>query len=658
MSTWSKLIEHYKISDEEKKLSSSLVKEFVSNGYIKKTCKEMLSLSNGVIINFYEELLTHNQPESPVKNKKNSNWMCDYDFCFMNVRATGLNENETGTFITAAKLLPIIRANGIHLGPFTFYSFEASYAVKTVKSLAPIIVDKNLLEQGISGEMQLKAFVEACHLLDKVVGFDLEPHTTQLGITVIENPELYRWYKMNPEKTGLWENMTPDEMLEESFQVKILKEVKALIKHFLDRDNIDCLEFSTSESKEEFDRKEQVFRDIIYVLLLDGYTTVPSHAWSGVGVPEFVGYNHEHRYPIFKYLNGYGEDHSDYAFHILAPYKFYTNVTANKIPEKTEKIEKFQKGIDHYSSIFLKWRDEYNFDFIRYDSVDAIFNSVINNNYNLPTSDRPTPEVLKECIEKSKSNNKTYIGNFAERMGTNFEDYADIGYDLILGDDMLSKVNKSLVEKSFHLYERLVEKNKNSEKKSSISFCIDSHDTGDVHLWGDPLVKILDENSLKLRHFVSRFISVGYGRRPKYEVMGFQDRSYGLHMANVKDCNLHWQDDKEFNNFYHYLEDIYEKYKHILSNGEIIKKDISDYASWWMIKFKEEIIICALKHEEDHGPDTQSVFVDLKDVYSKDGSFDVKNYNFNNMTSVKIRTHSSAIRIGLVENNFALCYVK
>lgn len=55
-------------------------------------------------------------------------------FLFINVRATGTGQRR-GNFLTTARLLPIIRANAIHLGPFTDYDHHVIYAVRSVQQL-------------------------------------------------------------------------------------------------------------------------------------------------------------------------------------------------------------------------------------------------------------------------------------------------------------------------------------------------------------------------------------------------------------------------------------------------------------------------------------------------------------------------------------------
>lgn len=623
MSVWKKIAQYYVLNSEEEEIVNSLTNEYIKNNCIKKTCTEMLQIPDNIIINFYDKLSDLKDSNSPVAHYKDSSWMNETDYCFVNVRATGVNKEEMGNFIQAAKLLPVIRTNGIHLAPFTSYSFECIYAIKSNKRIAREVINKELLNNGIKAEMQLNAFVDACHLLDKVVGFDLEPHTTQFSSTVLENPELFRWIKLSEKsKNKLWDNLSTEDIISEENQKVIIDEIKKLVKIELEANNVDNL--NDIEDEEKY---IQANRTILKKIISHGYWTIPTQVWSGHGVPEFHGYNYKSDYAKFNHLSKDGDDHNFYAFNILTPYKFYSNLTVNKTPHENNKIEKNEKVIEHFTNIFSKWRDEFNFDFVRYDSVDNIFNSIVNNDYNSPASDRPTPEILRACIENSKNTHKPYIGNLAERMGFEIDEYYSVGFDAMLGGDMFDSVNKKVIERSFDIYEKLAKINNSNNQKFTVAFCIDTHDTGDPNLLGEDLVKKLSPNSLKLRHYVSRFMGAGNGRRAKYEVMGYQDRSHGLAVSNVNNKNLKWKNDKKYNLFYNYIEDTYEKLRITLNSGEIVKKAIFDNYSWWIIKQEEELLVCSIIHEESSGEVPEMVEVNLEDIWSKEFT-QTKEYDF------------------------------
>lgn len=559
---------------DEEQDGISLLNEYLSKGYVHRTVTEMLHLPNGTITHFYRKLAEIRPWESPVKQFSNSGWMVDADFCFVNIRATGVDD-QFGNFIQASKMLPAIRASAIHLGPFTDYDFTNIYAVRSVKTISPHVIEPH---SPISTTDQLRAFVQATHLLHKAVGFDIEPHMVQFAIPVIMQPELFRWFKLSSDKTSLADSLSENEMLTEDNQQRITREIRNIFSVILRHESIDNLEAEEDDSPENLIHKQQLFFSLIGMLIERGYWPIPSQSWAGNGVPSFGGYNFDGNYARFDYRGKNGEDQSASAFHILTPYKFYTGLLAN---HASESPLVYKPAVDYFCNIFLPWRDNFDFDFVRYDSVDHIFDSMID--MTRPAADRPTPLVLQTCIENTKAPDKPYIGNFAERMGNEIEDYAALSFDVILGDDMLQEVDEALLEKSFHLYDRLKALNQARKQPASIAFCVDTHDTGNPAFWGEPLVKAAGATQMGMRHFLSRFFSIGDARRPKYEVMGSQDLSYGLYKANISLDNLTWVGDVAFSQRYHHLENIFEKYRALLRQGEITSRHVESSHAWWLI---------------------------------------------------------------------------
>lgn len=569
---WEKLPEPL---PDERREGETLLNEYLAKGAIARTVTEMVRLPAGSMVHFYRQLARLRSAESPVGARADSSWMAgEADFCFINVRATGVGD-QPGNFVQAAKLLPAIRTRAIHLGPFTDYDFHVIYAVRSVRTISPRVVDPQL---ALSAEDQLRAFVQAAHLLGKTVGFDIEPHVAQFAIPVVLRPELFRWFKLSPDKTGLAGGLSEAEMLAEPQQQRITAEIRALVGEVLEKEQLGDLEAAEGEPQEVRARKQVVYGDLIGRLIERGYWPIPSQSWAGRGTPGFGGYSFDGNYARFLYRGEDGADLSASAYHILTPFKFYSGLLPNRRPDAAEL---FRPAVDYFGDIFSYWRDEFGFDFVRYDSADHIFDSVTE--AGLPSADRPTPFVLQTCVERVKAPDKPYIGNFAERMGDEIEAYAALGFDLVLGHDMLHRVDAALLEHSFGVYDRLKALNGARLRPASIAFCVDTHDTGNPGLWGEPLVKAAGAAQMRLRHFLARFISAGAGRRPKYEVMGSQDLSYGLYQANVSEANLVWVGDESYNRHYHYLEDVYEHYRSVLRQGEITHRHAEPGYAWWLI---------------------------------------------------------------------------
>ena len=143
--------------------------------------------------------------------------------------------------------------------------------------------------------------------------------------------------------------------------------------------------------------KRSVASSITRALIEEGYWTVLSHSWSGVGVPAFMGYDREGNYPRFRYLTRDGRDQAEDAYGVLTPYAFYHNISTNHVPDT--KPTPNEDASAFYASIFHRWRDQFDFDFVRHDYVDHVFDSIENDDPDYPCSDRPTPSVLRRCIE-------------------------------------------------------------------------------------------------------------------------------------------------------------------------------------------------------------------------------------------------------------------
>lgn len=613
MTIWEAMAQASVISAMDEQIAVALLDEYLASGRVRATCRRMLDLPDMAAIAFYRRLAGLREAVSPVQGQSDSSWMTQADFCYINVRATGLGERP-GSFLQAAKLLPALRVNAIHLGPFTLYDFENKYAVYSVRSIDRRLVDSSLEQLGFSAEAQLRAFVQAAHLLGMTVGFDLEPHLAQFSLPAVLHPEMFRWLKLSIDRLSLAGGLSDEVMLTEVVQHQITAEVRTLVARQLEQagwaDAIweDVLEFAETDPPERRIHKEQVYFGIIGALIAAGYWPVPSQAWSGSGTPGFDGYHFEHNYARFRYLNRDGQDHAAYAFHILTPYKFFDGLLPNQPPEENCLPRPDIQVQEFFYNIFPYWRDRFAFDFVRYDSADHIFDSIWQGRWDVPDADRPTPEILRACIRASKTPMHPQIGNFAERMGLELYEYAALGFDLILGTDMLQLVGRELLEQCFWLHDQLDRLNAGRENSFSVPFCIDTHDTGDPNLWGEPLVKMVGYDGLRLRHFLARFLGCGRARRPKYEVMGMQDRSYGLYQANIQDCNLEWVGDEDFNLAYHCLEDHYARLCSFLQRAHLARRFVEDSFAWWVLQDGEELLVAACAWQEEG---MQSIWIEI-----------------------------------------------
>jgi len=581
--------------------AGKLVEEYKSKGYIKMLPLEALCLDDGVICKFYLEMgkdkLVNKEYPSPVEKYENSSWMYYSDFCFINVRAMATDPEKTGNFLNALKLIPILRANSIHLSPFFDCALDNLYAVDSLRIITRDVVSTELLEGGINEDSQLLLLIDGIHILGKTAGFDLEPHTGQFARIVLENPEFFRWIRLTKKDKQLHGKLSQENMLESASQEKLQKSVRKIINDILKKNKMKSLE----PEGEDRVKIRKVHREITDKLIAEGYWTLPSHTWGGVGLPEYESYNFKENYPDFKYLNEKGEDHHEHSFGMLTPYKFYNNLPLNKIPQEDNLPSTDKAVVEFFKSIFPDIQDRYKFDFVRLDYVDHVFDSTLNNSWDIPISDRMTPEILHDTIMTAKKR-RPYTGAMAERMGMDIDEYNKIGFDLLLGNTMLSTMHPGYIRFIFDFQEKLEKIVSQLSVPASVLFAVDTHDTGHPLFWTAPMSEVIGPAGLHLRHFLSRFTWTGKGRRPKYEVIGNQDLSHGLYEANNKLKSVFWKGDRSYNDLYHGLEDVYERFKDLIFHSHMGPTYVADDCAYWFIDREDgyrERLLCAVALEKD-----------------------------------------------------------
>lgn len=584
----SKKISVSRIPDTERaySLGVELVEEYKNRGYIKKLPLDLLQTDCYAFVPLTEYLLEKNKgiAASPVENNFDSSWMLKTDFCFMNVRGIGTEMNKTGTFIDAIKLLPSLRVSGIHLAPFFECALGIIYAVDSFNTVNSDCIDKTFLEYGMTGEEQVKFFIDFCHLLGMSVGFDLEPHVSQFSRVVLENPKFFRWLKFTSDKKLIFNE---EDILKPENQNKICEEVKKIVNDALRENNLKSLDVKGRE-----DETKKTHLQITRKLIDDGFWTVPSHTWKGAGIPQYNKYNKKDNYPEFRYLSWDGEDHLEHSFGVLTPFKFYDNVPINKIPDKNNKPILNKNTLNYFINIFPALQKKFNFDFVRFDFVDHIFDSIVDNN--ISYSDKLTPYIIKRTIKRARRGDKKYIGAMAERMGTDLSNYKKVGFDLILGEDVLNRIDSDFIKKTIRVNKIIDRVNNNKKTKISALFAVDTHDTGHSGFNCVPM-SLYGIYGVALRHFVSRFCHDKYSPRPKYEVIGAQDGSIGLYEANNKEISIEWKNDLEMFRIYHNIESVYQNYKKKIDRGIITKiKNYKKYVSVWIIEGDGYKIICGI----------------------------------------------------------------
>ena len=567
-SPWSKLVSILSPSTADLAAADELISLYETDGCWKKTLPGLLGIGIETVALFYAHL---ERAGGSTLKRYPSSFPVD-SFTFMNVRALGRGD-EPGTLLDAAKIVPSLRAECLHLGPFTVYDHHVIYAVSSVRSISSRVTDLELERRGFTREWQLAALVHGCHLLGKAAGFDIEPHVTQFAIPVLEHPEAFRWIRLDLSKK---QTAHPaEEILSDEVQRGIVHEVKKTVGVMMREAGESTLEYA---SEEERLRREPLHYAITGTLIGRGLWTIPSQIWAGDGIPEF-NYMHADGYPVFCCRDRKGKDRRAEALNIVTPFRF---------------------DRDHslFDDIFPYWRDRFGFNAVRFDSVDHIFDSC--EDFDSPRSDRPAPSHLARCVSRARDNRDGVV-MLAERMGTEFAEYSSCGFDALLGDDMFGRIGKDFVKKTFSLSGSIARFNERAANPVTVCFAVDTHDTGDPHLLGAPLVESLSSAELLHRHFLSRFASCGKGSRPKYEVVGCADRSFGLYRANVTEENMTLRGDEEHLRRYHFLEDVYDEVSAALRNGGLDDVVVNRNGARWTITDGSTTLYCAIAFPEGKG---------------------------------------------------------
>ena len=108
---------------------------------------------------------------------------------------------------------------------------------------------------------------------------------------------------------------------------------------------------------------------------------------------------------------------------------------------------------------------------------------------------------------------------------------------------------------------------------------------------------------MRLRHVAARFLSVGAGRRPMFETMGFQDGSTGLYEAGLSVRGLDWADDAAFAAGYAAIERFYAGLRPFLASASIVDRFADGGLAWWQIRAggSSRLVVVALSLETAEG---------------------------------------------------------
>jgi hypothetical protein len=600
---------------EERNRGIALADEFRIDGALRMTPSAALRLSDGVVHAFYRELAG----DGRLLDVHDPSWMLEADYAFVNIRASSPAPDRTGNVVDALKILPTMRVTAIHLAPFFDNTLNNLYAVDSVRAVSDAVLDPRLTEAGLDGDDQIRLLVDAIHILGWRVGFDLEPHTSNFSRIALGNPRCFRWIRLAEDRQGLYGGMSETEMLTPKVQAELADEVGRIVGEGLRKHGLSAVD----DVSKGVAAVRACHAELVQTLIKTGWWTLPSHTWSGVGLPRFDHYkvNGDESYPEYEYLNLAGEDQHEHAFGMLSPYKLFDNIPINEEPSLDDPPRPVPEAIALLNGIFPDVQDRYGFDYVRLDYVDHVFDSTLDGTWHLPVSDRLTPQGLADLIAEARRK-RPETGAMAERMGVDVEDYGALGFNLLLGTDVLTTMHPEYLNFLFQLQRELDDLGEDNPRVvtrqaprpddaevaplhplCSVLAAVDTHDSGHPLFWRVPLSDAVGAEGLHLRHFLARFATCGGRRRPKYEVMGNQDLSSGLYAANNKPVSLEWRDDSAYNERYHALEDRFRELRPFLDSARLGPSYVDHEGGWeaWFLDVADQRLLCVAVLEPDIG---------------------------------------------------------
>lgn len=608
MGLWNDIEQVLLPSRQDRYRAARLVSDFEGGLPLAMTQTALLRSSDGAIAAFYALLENRLPPAEPRCRRPDSSWILETDICWINIRACSIDDMP-GSFVRAAKLLPAVTSTAILLAPFHPTQFDLSYAPETMTIADGMLADPVLSAAGISPENQLRAFVAACGLLGKSVGYELLPYAAQFSRIAMERPRLFRWVALDDARTGL-EHADPEFPYRVEDRQRDADLVASIVATAKEDYGVPLFRRHEGDTPEILAAKDKAYYSAIRLCIDHGLWPVPAHARNGVGIPAFLRYDGGSDFPVFSYRDADGSDIGEDAYSVVAPFAFYDDMPTNAAP--TNVLYHNHDAIDYYSHVFTYWRDSFGFDFVRYNAVDRIFEESLDEEGSVPASDRPSPEVVRAAIVASRDG-APGTGAVASRKGSELEEYAELGFDLTMGNEALRRVDAPLIHDSLALYDRLVA-HAEGKRPASVCFSVDVPESGAPRLWGSALSRVMGPERMRLRHGVARFLSVGRGRRPMFETMGYQDGSTGLYEAGLSIRGLDWADDKSFAAGYASIERLYNRMKPFLAAAYIAERHVEPAYAWWQIRGEGRsrliVVVASLETAEGGAPGRVSIPLD------------------------------------------------
>ena len=555
--SWKDLSKLFPANPDESEKARSLFISYEKKGYLNGDDLSLKKSSKAVIIDFFYRLSLIRSVESPVHRKKKSSWIHERDFAYLNHRS--LPDIDDFPLFSQVSILPSIRTSSVILAPFTANRKKEINSVDSHSVICDDFCDLQLLENDISKEQQFHLLIEAIHLLGMCMGYSLDYRVDRFAVPVLRRPDLFRWIDVNS-------SVPYREMLVESNQRHIVQRIRDLVNDYL----------STLNGKPDDDDYSQLRSKITEA----GFWTVPSCNDNSDQLPYYDD-DENSSFPRFR-----GGDEN------LTSFKFFisNNSSESLRPERTVN----PATLDYYSSLYIKWRDNFSFDFIKFQGIDFA------DDQKMRKADCPTLDMIKKVIKKTmgKISHTGIIGSIC----SNPELLQAVGFNTVFYHDSSFSIDRTFMERNFNLNTYLLEINRKKRKQLSIV------------LHGGDLGEATDsqlENACR-RIFISRFISCHDAFRPKYEI--WDNRSNFRNLAEFPK--------------YHMIENTYTRYRDILRKGEILKHFSNEIVAWWIVRFGSNLLIPVISLDNSNDETPVMTEIDYSDVISSSRVLSVLEYDF------------------------------
>jgi len=549
--SWKDLSRLFPAALEEAETARALFISYEKTGYLEGDSLSPGKCSRAVIIDFFYRLSLIRSIESPVHRKKKSSWIHEKDFAYVNHRSLPLID-EYPLFVQLS-VLPTIRANAVILAPFTINRKKEINTVDSHSIICDDFQDCELTEKSITKEDQFHFLIEAVHLLGKCVGYSLDYRVDRFSVPVLRRPDLFRWVDLNSDEPYR-------EMLAERSQQIIIGKIQSSVGAYLNSIN----------SQPDDDDYNQIRKN----LMAEGFWTIPSCKDDSDQLPY---YEAEENSTIPRFRGG---DEN------LTSFKFFNSSQSTDTLKPGRSV--YTAALDYYSSLYIKWRDNFSFDFIKFHGIDFA------DDEKMRKADCPSIDLIKKVIKKTtgKISHTGIIGS----LGSNPERLMSSGFDSVFYHDSSFSVDRSFMERNFNLNIFLLDLNR--KKKKQLSIILHGSNTS-------------LENSCR-RIFVSRFISCSDAYRPKYEIWNNVENK-----RNLPDLPL-----------YNKIENIFTRYRDIMRKGKLIKHFSNDKVAWWIIHYGSNLLIpvVSLDNNEEYSP--ENFIIDYSGIINSSRILSVLEYDF------------------------------